>query len=98
MWRVLQSGQPKYLRDQIITEQNAIRPRKYIGGRLGTYYRPTLKQTQKTWKFNTINIWNNMSLELRTENTEGLFRKKIHIWVSNNIKLHREGQDDRMTQ
>lgn len=43
--------------------------------------------TNDSWKMRTIRLWNSLSIELRFEDNMASFKKKLRVWVLENVKL-----------
>lgn len=87
--RVIRTGSPSYLNSLIITEKNAISPRRFKDGKLGTFRRAVGKERCKAWLHSSVNLWNQLPVAIRLEEKETVFKKELRRWTLANIPIHR---------
>ena len=80
--RTVRSGHPDYFQQKIHTESNTGRiHRSLTSGKLKNGDRTGLKLVSSSWRWRSIEQWNRMPENLRTENQISRFKRKLKIWI-----------------
>ena len=80
IWKATRWNSPHHLSEMIRTEENG----------LLTTREPRLQLTRELFRHKSIRNWNNLPMELRTENKLGTFKRTLRCW----LKDRRRHNDD----
>ena len=80
LWRATRWNTPVYLRDRLEDDVNGIMVTKP----------PRLLLTREAFRCNSVNSWNNLPMEIRTEDNLGRFKRNLKTWLKDR---RREGPE-----
>ena len=71
IWKATRWNSPPYLNEKIVPQENGIL----------TTREPRLLLTKEAFLQNSISRWNNLPMEVRTDNNLGRFKRTLKIWI-----------------